>query len=505
MAAKNNFNFQKVLNNSRLYYILVVLLLIPVLFIGTLHSHDWGDDFAQYIHQAGNIVNGIPQSETGFYYSQQNYIGPQAYPIGFPLLIAPIYAFFGNNISAFIIFISLIYIILGLLIVIFYKQYFSPFAALVLALIFVYNPQMLMFKREVMSDIPFTALVVLSFILYQKMRYGKTVDLILLSICLGLMLTIRPAGIVFIFAILIHQGISFVRNNIERKNIAITLVTLVVFPITIYFLINSFLFHIPSGGSIRDYLLFYYSGDVFKIIPINFTHHIEVLQYMYEPESGIIKGFSVLFGAAFITFTAIGFLFRILRKPEAIDWFFMVYIAMLLVFPNNNSGFRLMIPLGFIFLFYAANGLKLIQWQQLEQNSKKVLFGGIVALILYTPAIIQISNSGAFTLDGPQQPKAQEAFNYIKNNIPPNQIIVFAKPRALALYSGCRSMCDPFSNDPTSIHTEISKAGAQYMLVNRSLTGENMQRYQRIMQDRLTKLWSNADFVMYKINPGKHR
>lgn len=107
------------------YFIGIALVLfLPLLFIGTHTSHDWGDDFAQYIHQAGNIVHGIPQSETGYVYNQLNYIGPQAYPVGFPLLLAPVYAVAGNSMLAFTTFMSLIYIILGLLVVILYRDFF---------------------------------------------------------------------------------------------------------------------------------------------------------------------------------------------------------------------------------------------------------------------------------------------------------------------------------------------------------------------------------------------
>src|SRR5665647_826332 len=146
--------FKNSLSKPLSILIVAAILFLPLIFIGTRSSHDWGDDFAQYIHQAANIVNGIPQSETGYVYNQLNYIGPQAYPVGFPLLLVPSYAIAGNRMVAFTTFISLIYIILGLLMVIFYRKYFSWITAIVLAFIFLYNPQMILFKREIMSDIP---------------------------------------------------------------------------------------------------------------------------------------------------------------------------------------------------------------------------------------------------------------------------------------------------------------------------------------------------------------
>ena len=79
----------------KLNYIFIGLLCLPVLFINIKDTHDWGDDPAQYIHQAKNIVDGKPQSETGYIFNEDNFLDPKAYPVGFPLLLAPVYCFFG--------------------------------------------------------------------------------------------------------------------------------------------------------------------------------------------------------------------------------------------------------------------------------------------------------------------------------------------------------------------------------------------------------------------------
>lgn len=490
-------------SKPRYFILFAVLVLLPLLFMGTRESHDWGDDFAQYIHQAGNIIHGVSQSETGFVYSQKNYIGPQAYPIGFPLMLAPVYAIFGNSISVFIFFISVIYLLMGVYLLLFYRRYFSQLTSFVLMLILMYNPQMLLFKREVMSDIPFTAILILFFVLYHKIKSDDLYKNLWLALLVGVLITIRPAGIVLVFAILTEKLILLV--NHKNKHALFIASFFGIIPLLLYFGVNSFLCHIPSGGSISDYLQFYYSGNIMGLIPENFSHHLQVLRYMYEPESGALKGFSVLLGSGILTFVALGFLNRMLRKPGVVDWFFIYYVVMLLVFPNNNSGFRLMIPLGFLILFYAASGFKLLDLQFINGKLPIALTAGIVILALYSPGIFQIVRSQKLILEGPQQPQAQEAFQYINKNIPKNEIVVFAKPRALALYAGCQSVCDPFSTDPTMIHTEILHANARYLLVHKVLTNENMQRYQRIMQDRLTQVWANNDFKLMRINPAAHR
>ncbi len=493
------------LKKPRNFLIFVGFLLLPLLFIGTLHSHDWGDDFAQYIHQAGNLVKGISQAETGFVYSQKNYIGPQAYPMGFPLLLAPVYAITGNSITAFILLISVFYLLMGIFIFLFYKNYFSQPIALLLMLILIYNPQMLLFKREVMSDIPFTVILVACFILHSKLKGSNYYHYILLALLTGFLLILRPAGIVFVFALLTHLAIEMYRNRENvGKSISIFFIIALV-PLFLYFGVNSFYFGIPSGGSINDYLLFYYSGDYLKVIPENFSHHLQVFRYMFEPESGVLKGFSVLLGSAILTFSAIGFFTRLVRKPQIVDWFFIYYVIMLLLFPNNNSGFRLMIPLGFIVLLYAAWGVKQLSSQSLLRKHSLIWITSLMVFSLYLPGIFQITRSQHFILEGPQQSNAKQAFEHIGRTIPKNEVVVFAKPRALALYAGCISMCDPFTSDPTLIHTEILKANGKYLLVHKSLTKENMVRYQRVMQHRLTLMWKNDDFQLLRINPVKYQ
>lgn len=480
---------------------IALFLFLPVLFIGTHSSHDWGDDFAQYIHQAGNITQGIPQSETGFVYSQENYIGPQAYPVGFPLLLAPVYALAGNNMFAFTTFISAIYILLGLLLLLFYKEYFSHIPAFLLAFIFVYNPQMIIFKREVMSDIPFTAILVLNFILYSKARNGSLKSIAFLIIFTGFLLVVRPAGIVFVAALITDQFILFVKRNQSFKYFSLKAGSIAVIPVLLYFFVNSFVFNIPSGGSISDYLKFYYSGDIFGIIPSNFAHHLEVFRFMYTPETGPFKGFSLILGSVMITLVAAGFIKRILQGFGAIDWFFVFYIAMLLIFPNNYSAFRLMVPLGFLFLFYAANGLRAIQIFQNVTTNRKASLAALIVLAMFAPGLLNIMRTGDHELDGPQQKSATEAFSFVSKNVSHNSVVVFAKPRALALYAGCSSMADPFTTDPTSIHTQVMQGKANYLLIHNSLTSEAMKRYSRVMMKRLTREWSNKEFILYKIGP----
>jgi len=502
MDGNLTLRLKTIFSKPRAVIIAAAIIFLPLLFIGTHNSHDWGDDFAQYIHQAGNIVQGIPQSETGYVYNELNpIIGPHAYPMGFPLLLAPVYAIAGNNIDAFITLISLLYIVLGTLMIVFYRNYFSWITALVLAIIFLYNPQMVLFKREVMSDIPFAALLVLCFVLHQKLKPGNLKQIIVLASVSGFMLSVRPAGIVFIAAVFVAQIDALIRHKIKAIEFATYGGILILFPILIYYVINLFIFKIPSGGSVHDYFLLFDPVNLIKIIPENFAHYIEVLRYLYVPQTLIFNGLSLLLGSIITTLILIGFIKRMLQRPEVIDWCFIFYVIMLLGYHYNNSGPRLLVPIGFIFLFYAATGLKTIQLLPQVQAWKKAVAIGLLIMLLFMPSLISIIQSGDNTIEGPQQASAVETFKYMSKNVTAEAVVVFAKPRALALYAGCRSMADPRVKDPTLFHKQVMDANASYLLICNQLTDELMYRYSRVMQNRLTKQFENKDFLLYKINP----
>jgi 4-amino-4-deoxy-L-arabinose transferase-like glycosyltransferase len=491
--------------------ILVILLFLPVLFINIRSNHDWGDDFAQYIHQAENIVSGIPQSETGFVYNEENYIGPAAYPSGFPLLLAPVYAIFGNKMQAFIACISVFYLALAFALIFFYRRYFSPLAALVLTFIMIYNPQLLLFKQEVMSDLPFTFFLVMALLWYPSIKAGNYTRMVVFGCLVGFIMMIRSVGFVLVMAIATDQLISFFRERKQMKinheeripflRAAVFPFLLVITPLLVYFLVNSLVFHIPSSGSLRDYLYFYYSGNFLATIPANLEQYVEVFRYMYTPVTGVFRFASLIMGSVFLTMALLGFIRKLTTRLEVFDLFFIFYILILLIFPNNYSAYRLLIPTGFLLLFYAAQGFKSIRLPFFLGGRNRAIILGLLMFAMFIPGIINVAGAKNTVLEGPQQEETIRAFKYISANVADSSVIVFVKPRALALYTGKKGMVDPFTADPTEIHTQLMDAGADYLLIHEKLTREPMKRYCRLLKTRAKQVWKNRTYTLYRINP----
>lgn len=496
----------KALPSPTYHWLWVILLFVPLLFISNRSSHDWGDDFAQYIHQAKNIVQGIPQSETGFIYSQENFIGPRAYPVGFPLLLSPVYAIFGNNMKVFTGYISVFYFMLALLLVLFYRKYFSLLPALVLTVILLYNPQMLVFKQEVMSDLPFALLLVTGVLLYR--HSGQSLPLLIaLILATGLMITVRPVGFVFVAAVVTDQLILMFRNTETKLSKSRQLLRIMIFALAasgIFVLLNVIIFKIPSSGGLVNYIAYFRSGEMAGTIMSNLSHYPEVFRYIYTPAQGISGGFSLLAGVLFLAMVLVGLLKRITSGIEFIDIFFLFYLAVLLVFPNNASAFRLMVPVGFLLLLYVAEGFKSLALLSSIAGKWKALALGVLMLLLYLPGINDIIRSKYSILEGPQKPESEEAFSYIRDSIPPDAIIMFRKPRALSLYAERTSFADPVEKDMTKFHEQAMTAGVNYFLINSKISSEESKRYMRVMGGRAKKIWSNEAFDLYslqRLNP----
>src|SRR5437867_7733666 len=140
--------------------LLIVIIISLILGASTLtRGHDWGDDFASYIMQAGSILSGRTRefvehnSFTIFESSSQT--GPVAYPWGYPLILSPIYAIKGINPLALkspgLCFYAGFLVCLYFLV----NSRLTRAESLLVVSLFAFNPLLIQFLDQILSDIPF--------------------------------------------------------------------------------------------------------------------------------------------------------------------------------------------------------------------------------------------------------------------------------------------------------------------------------------------------------------
>src|SRR5687767_8522476 len=174
----------------------VIVSLLPLLFFNIKNTHDWGDDFAQYLIEAKNIQQGDPLGQSGYVENPNYILGPNCYPPGFPLFIAAT----SFDIVKLNVLMSFFLLCIGYFSFLLFNKWFHFPPALVLSLVIVYNPLCLSFKNEVLSDLPFVAMLLLFFVLYLSDN-KKTWMLILCGLVLAFAVNTRYVGWVLLLAL----------------------------------------------------------------------------------------------------------------------------------------------------------------------------------------------------------------------------------------------------------------------------------------------------------------
>ncbi len=485
---------------NRWWYILVAVSCLHLFFINIKDSHDWGDDFAQYIHQAENITKGISQTETGYIYNKEYPLySPPSYFMGFPLLLAPVYVIAGNSIIAFSFLISVFLFLSALIFFRFFNSYFNPFSSYLLVLIFAYNPWMMNYKMGIGSDIPFAFFLFLSILLYvaSKKNY-KTI--VLAGILAGFLISIRSIGISFAVAVIINELVIFKREKIQSKKILIRRVSIFLLTSASFFvLLNHIIFDIPILNFKSSSSLFS-MDDLYNTILKNINYYLDLFQSFFStrPENQYSL-FSTLLKSCMLSSLLLGFYLRIKRGIEFIDIVLILYMLVLYFYPYTSAGFRFLIPVTPILLLYVLEGLyfltESLKWE------KNILYSLCIIsfFAVYKHEWRTILDSQNKVEQGPQRMDSKAAFEFIGANTTINSRILFKKPRALALYTNRNC----FVNNPGAtiedINEQIKEYNIGYILINEEISDDTIKDFVSRSVGRVHLAWNNSAFRFYKI------
>jgi hypothetical protein len=504
-----HFNIQHFKKN--LGFFIVIIICLPLFFINVKNCHDWGSDFAQYIHQAINIVKGIPQSETGYVFNKDiPFLGPPAYTMGFPILLSPIYYFFGNNIKAFAYFISFLLFLVSIFTYFFYKKHFSALTSIILIVILIYNPWVLYFKQEIMSEIPFTLFLFLIVFInnHYKKRYNYFINIGIGLLC-GFLISIRQIGVVILMAIIVELIIDLIKEykakNFSKiaKHIIIHNILIIVTAILSYFLLNSILFHIKSNG-FDSYLSLLNIKSTLKIIGLNLSYYTDVFKSFFSYENPHFHFMTILIQSFVLIFTIIGMIMKFIKKFDLIDSITLFYILTLLCYPYQKDGIRLLFPILPFLFYYLVLGIKNVKISfKYTKKQMIILLFGLFILFQYLEGITNLIKQQKDVIYGPQDKDAVEAFNYIKTHIPKNAIIDFMKPRALALYTDRKGYAHSENYTLQELKNKFDEIGVSYVLYNEPFgwyaPDEVLKEYIKVYKDNLILLWNNNMYKIYMI------
>ena len=484
-------------------YSIVLLICIPLLFINIKSSHDWGDDFAQYIYQAKNITLGISQMEIGYIYNPQfAELGPLCKPAGFPLLLAPVYAVFGNSIVHFNIYTSLFLIALALLMFHFFSKQYSALISALLVIVFIYNPWTLNFKMEIMSDIPFTLLLLLCALRYQKEKSFTFLQSLALALLVGFLISVRSIGLVFILAIILDRLRQLYKSRseiIQKKynyKILISPAIIAIGGFLINLLINRFIFPTVNAG-VSSYSYTNNAVQPGNYILYNIQCNMAVFRSFFEPWNDQWQFVALFSGTMIFAFVVLGMIKKMTERFDFIDGLVIIYLITIIAYPFFNAGFRFLFPLIPYFLYYAVQGIRGINIKLNVKPTVMAIAMVVFILFSYQKGLSEIYKWRKSVLNGPQDVGGSEVFNYIIHATPKTARINFIKPRALALYTERNAM----STRPLQTLSEISKSmvdnNIQYILINTGISDDSLKLYVKLHNKELNLVYSNSTYDFY--------
>ncbi|HXF85873.1 MAG TPA: glycosyltransferase family 39 protein [Anaerolineales bacterium] len=419
-----------------------IVLISFALSVGTLRrGHEWGDDFAWYILQAQSIVNGAVDEfmETSEFINTQStmHLGPLAYPWGYPLILVPFYAIWG--ISPLALKIPSVLFYMGFLVCLYFwmNTRFTRTESLLAVSLFAFNPMLILFEDQILSDIPFLFFSTLSLLLMTVGERRNIFHGLLIGVSVFFTTFLRATGILLLGSFLILEFFQLWRHRRERETVLSILRSSFVICSTFAVLFVAAMLLFPSGG--ESYLAQYSTTS---------------LQQMYGFAIAYFKIFGRFFGEGegwlyLYYFVFIFFLLGVWKNRREGVFFIVFFVLWMLVhipYPYWQ-GPRYIFPLLPIFIYFAFEGMKLVV-AMLPRNYASVgrgIFFGFWVLMagvfLFQSGINAYENlrSGR-QINGPFDPYSIQVYEYIKEKTPPESIVIFFKPRAMRLMTGHLSL-----------------------------------------------------------------
>lgn len=470
-----------------------LLFAIVIASIGFFHlstirgGQDWGDDFSLYIHHAKNLAEGKPYQETGYLYNPFDPgLSPKAYPPVFPLLLAPVYLLAGMNLTAMKVVVILFFLFFLTLMTFIFQELLPFHFLLILTVIMGFNPYFWEFKDRILSDIPFLFFLYFSIFLahlsYRKLPYNQTNFNQAFSIAFLLLLSVgtRNIGLVLLPCFIFYDLLL---------NKRISLLSIYIFScFLILFLALNYL--IPAT---TNYIQQYSFNT--KKIWANFWIYAAALASFWH--NGYYKALGIFLFLIITALSVYGYILRIKENVTLFEIFPLIYLPVIILWPYAQ-GIRFLIPVIPLYLVYFIFGLRSVL-----ASLPKAVGSGFCILVI--TAILATYGARYSTMDfgpikeGITKKESQELFRYVREHTRKDAVLIFFKPRALALFTGRMSSSYHKPPQMDELLAYMLNINASYIIIS-SQDRDYLFRFIKTFPNQFQLEFANSDFCLYRIN-----
>ncbi len=471
--------------------LILIILLIGLFFISTIREgHNWGGDFAQYIHHAKNIAEGKDYSSIGYIYDEfnptSNHI-PKTYPPIFPIILSPFYMIFGLNLYIMKVVVVIFFMLSLYLIYLIAEKYLQIQYSIPLIITIGIHPYLWKFKENILSDIPFMFILYLSFYIIERLvsstnlhEHSKS-NAIILGFIFYAAYGTRIVGLALVLSFTIFYLIKF-------KKVSMFLVT----TLSIFTLL--FLIQVISLPGDKSYFQFLISKEWDYLQ--NIIDYIKVHSHLFE------NGYSAIFRRVlfllFGTVSLFGFISKIKTNFSILEIFYILYSFVVIAWPTSPN-MRFLVPVIPLFFFYTFFGIREITHRLLHR--RKIIFQSLMAVSIIIIYILRYSSFEYHTdLLGVSSKESTELFDFIKRNTTESDIFLFRKPRVLSLFTNRNTSYSSFSRSDSEFWRYVKHINATHIILG-PIKSKNIEGIVRRHERYLKLSFTNESFDIFKILP----
>jgi hypothetical protein len=479
----------------------LALIILSLLLAFSLLSldHEWGDDWASYLMQAVAVTKGDAQGfierNTFTMRESTHFIGPDAYPWGYPTLLAPFVLACGpQNILCLkiinpILFALFLWVFYALL-----ARRLAPLESALIVAVFAFSPLLLKFTDQIGSDIAFLFFSTLALLLVEQASDSFYKN-ILLGLALFFAFFIRTNGILLVPTLFCAQAFHYLQTTPRVFPGWKRLLTNEAIPYLVFGLLtflNLALF--PAGeGSHLAHL----SQISLDSLGDNLTAYFAMPAFFFSdlPYPEIIYGL-------LLPFILGGIVLNFKRDFHLIAYLAFSY-ALFILWPEQQ-GIRFLFPLLPLLVYFAYRGMDAARFALTDAYPRLGLWltrgFWLVIAASFAWTSLGLARNNLSHGRGPYgnvfDPLSIEMFEFVKSETPADAVVSFYKPRALRLFTDRASLL---------IDTCDGLTLADYMVLRKSRGDVDQISPEKIeschVSVALTEIFSNKKFVVYQISP----
>jgi hypothetical protein len=465
-----------------LFFFLSGILGLALNLLTLYDGHNWGDDFAQYVLNAKNILEGKS------YTAGIMLDNPTSSPPGFPLLLAPILKVFGLNFIA-LKSLNIVFWFLSIFVLFqIFKRVGGDFFAGLTTLILSFSSYFFIYKQNVLTDFPFLFFVCLSIFLLNCSIELK--NFILALFVMSVAVWVRSAGGILFLAAFVYY--IFILRNFRMAAWCVAV-----------YLLNQVLlgwftggFHLGTAGEALLNPLLLFSG-VLK----NFSLTFQGILYLLCPPQTFLSSIAYQILEQLIKLAApflyLGLLWSFIvglrkRTLSFIECFSFLYLNFCILWsgiPVPVDWFaRYTLPLiPFVFI-----GTYLL-FERFNLHSLLRIFFSVILVLNIINVILMYD----FNDDSLRSKSNAEMMTWVKDNTQNDQHFMFWKPRAVALMTGRVGTAPWFSNEQReNILSRIEELNISCIILLKSQDGNFISYLEQTRQYQ--QVWENSVYKIFK-------